>query len=67
MTLVQGTHSDAEHGGSAPTTFVKNHRPAWTRPKYIPLFISGGVFNLANDLYTSTTGGCNNLTGSGSR
>ena len=30
--------------------------------KHTP-YISGGAYNLANDLYTSITGGCNNLAG----
>ena len=50
----------AEQGGSAPTTIDTQPTRADAAQKHTP-YISGGAFNLADDLYTSISGGCDNL------
>jgi len=59
---------DAEHGGSAPTTIDTQPTRVDAPQKHTSIqaeaensTVSGGAYNLANDLYTSISGGCLNF------
>jgi len=47
---------DAEHGGSAPTTIDTQPTRA-DAPQDIPLFITGGTYNLAGGTFASSVSG----------